>query len=93
MAVVHPAQEFDVFAERGRITRRRPDQFACDPSQQGQQAFVQTVGDNSRRTDVPKGNPDVYPPDGADKRFLNLYRQDLFEEVDKTRDMTRDWLK
>ncbi len=62
-------------------------------SQQGQQAFVQTVGDNSRRTDVPKGNPDVYPPDGADKRYLNLFRQELFEEVDKTRDIARDWLK
>lgn len=62
-------------------------------SKEGQQTFIQTVGENSRRTDVPKANAEVYPPDGADKRFLSLFRQAIWEEVDKTRDLTRDLLK
>lgn len=56
-------------------------------SKEGQDAFIKTVATNSRRIDVPPGDPETLPPEGAEKRFLTLGTQKMWPEVDKTRDL------
>ncbi len=62
-------------------------------SQKGQEVFTKTVGTNSRRSDVPPADPQTFPPEGAEKRFLSLGTQKMWPEVDKTRDLALAVLK
>ncbi len=62
-------------------------------SKQGQEAYAKNVNQNSRRKDVAPVNQDVLPPEGADKRFLDMLRQDKYPESERIRELTRQLLK
>ncbi len=62
-------------------------------TKEGQQAFTKEVLTNSRRTDVAPADPAIYPPEGAEKRYTNLYTQERWVEVEKTREIMRGHLK
>ena len=51
-------------------------------SKEGQTAWVKATGDNSRRVDVPVGDPEFVPEPGA--KYLNTQKQEYAEMVKNT---------
>ena len=62
-------------------------------SKQGQEAYAKNVAQNSRRKDVTPVDQSTLPPEGADKRFQDMLRQDRYPESERIRELTRQLLK
>lgn len=62
-------------------------------SKQGQEAYANNVKQNSRRKDVAPVDRSLLPPEGADKQFMDILRQDKYPEQERVRELTRQLLK
>ena len=58
-----------------------------------QDIYAKGTAQNSRRKDVAPAAPAILPPEGADKRFVNMLHQEKYNETERVRAMTRDLLK
>lgn len=59
----------------------------------GQEAYAKGTALNSRRKDVAPIDQLIFPPEGADKRYLDMLRQDRYEETERVRSITRQLLR